>query len=297
MTNRIKRISFIVYAFSSASFVLGNRAVLKSHHRPLTITFYQQLIVVSIYILDHIIRLHKIPFKLDTFKDAAPCAIAFLGMVALNNLCLTYATVIGYTIARATTIIWNLILSKIFLHKKTSLSEWFGCLLVASAVFVGYLEDKRKSNPEIIGLLLGSFASLSQAIFSCQLSITFKKHKEPYHLQGHYTLIAVVILFIVTQIIGIEKGYDTLPSGPILIMGLLNAIVAFSALTSLSVSNPVTVNLIGYFKSTIQAVMGWLIFGDEFTMSKIMALFCTVTGTLIYSVARQNQKRKIHKLA
>eukprot|EP01057_Protomagalhaensia_wolfi_P000285 Protomagalhaensia_wolfi_Nauph_80__284@NODE_115_length_3600_cov_79_402977_g88_i0_p1_GENE_NODE_115_length_3600_cov_79_402977_g88_i0NODE_115_length_3600_cov_79_402977_g88_i0_p1_ORF_typecomplete_len299_score35_11TPT/PF03151_16/4_8e41EamA/PF00892_20/8_1e10EamA/PF00892_20/7_3e06UAA/PF08449_11/2_9e15CRTlike/PF08627_10/4_1e10CRTlike/PF08627_10/0_23PUNUT/PF16913_5/7_3e10Nuc_sug_transp/PF04142_15/0_00048Nuc_sug_transp/PF04142_15/0_044SLC35F/PF06027_12/2_6e06Multi_Drug_Res/PF00893_19/0_0031Multi_Drug_Res/P len=292
-----KQFAFGVYAVSSAAFVLGNRALLLNHKRPLTVTCCQQAIVSILYIAYQAGWRREFPFDRRHLFAALPCAASFLLMVALNNVCLSYASVVGYTIARASTIVHNLVLSYLFLQQKASPWECVGCALVTAAVL--FNSKVTESKLEFVGLAIGILASLSQAVFTCSVAAVLRRSKlDPLKLQGHYTAVATTALLVAVGVLHVEDsdGDGNLPVRALLIMGLLNAVVAVSAMTSLSVSNPVTVNLIGYFKSIIQAGLAWVLFHDPLTPSKCSALTCTATGTLIYSLARQNRAKAKDKL-
>eukprot|EP01055_Gregarina_sp_Pseudo9_P003183 Gregarina_sp_Pseudo_9__3182@NODE_336_length_3123_cov_19_521401_g316_i0_p2_GENE_NODE_336_length_3123_cov_19_521401_g316_i0NODE_336_length_3123_cov_19_521401_g316_i0_p2_ORF_typecomplete_len344_score64_04TPT/PF03151_16/3_7e39EamA/PF00892_20/4_5e08EamA/PF00892_20/2_3e06UAA/PF08449_11/4_7e13CRTlike/PF08627_10/5_4e10CRTlike/PF08627_10/0_005SLC35F/PF06027_12/2_2e03SLC35F/PF06027_12/1e09Nuc_sug_transp/PF04142_15/3_1e05Nuc_sug_transp/PF04142_15/0_0017PUNUT/PF16913_5/1_5e07DUF3792/PF12670_7/0_00011DUF3792 len=289
-----KHVAFCVYTVSSAAFILCNRGILLHHRRPLSVTCYQQAVVLSCYAVFRLLAQRKAPFSLAMFPVAAPCSVLFLSMVALNNFCLSYTSVAGYVIARASTIIFNLLLSRYVLHKRPSLMEWLACVIVASAVFFG--GKGTESSLEVMGLVTGVLASFSQAAFSCLIARTFRNqpHVKPYDLLGHYTAITVAALGTALYF-GIEPSpadSAPLPAKSILLIGLVNAIVAFSALSSLSMSNPVTVNLLGYLKSTVQAFLGCLIFHDKLSVSKSVALTLTIAGSVLYSIARQKETVK-----
>eukprot|EP01054_Gregarina_sp_Poly1_P007126 Gregarina_sp_Poly_1__7125@NODE_38_length_18185_cov_164_455735_g33_i0_p5_GENE_NODE_38_length_18185_cov_164_455735_g33_i0NODE_38_length_18185_cov_164_455735_g33_i0_p5_ORF_typecomplete_len292_score16_41TPT/PF03151_16/7_9e37UAA/PF08449_11/4_2e13EamA/PF00892_20/0_00075EamA/PF00892_20/9_5e08CRTlike/PF08627_10/4_7e06CRTlike/PF08627_10/0_0045PUNUT/PF16913_5/1_2e06SLC35F/PF06027_12/4_7e07Nuc_sug_transp/PF04142_15/0_021Nuc_sug_transp/PF04142_15/0_018Herpes_ORF11/PF04797_13/0_051Mg_trans_NIPA/PF05653_14/5_ len=284
-----KPVAFGIYTVSSAVFVLCNRGVLLSNRRPIAVTCYQQAVVLLCYILYQLLVKRAFPFSARLFRHALPCSGFFLSMVALNNVCLSFTPVTGYIIARASTIIFNLLLACCLLHRNSCSQEWIACVLVASAVFFG--GKGSSSTLEMVGLVTGILASLSQASFSCFISRVFAKNPtiKAYELLGHYTAITVFVLFTVL-FLGVETTDPPLSAQGILFIGLLNAVVASSALISLSLSNPVTVNLLGYLKSTVQALLGVVIFHDQITLLKLVGLFLTIGGSLLYSLARNKQK-------
>jgi drug/metabolite transporter (DMT)-like permease len=71
-------------------------------------------------------------YSVATGVKVAHLSVIFVGMVAFNNLCLQYVEVSFYNVARSLTIVFNVVLTYVFLGERTSLPT-----IVTLAVVIG----------------------------------------------------------------------------------------------------------------------------------------------------------------
>lgn len=89
-------------------------------------------------------------------------------MITFNNLCLKYVKVSFYLVARSLTIVFNVVLSYLFLHIVTSLSVIVCCSIVIFGFYVG-------SEGEVDFSLTGTLFGVCSSLFVSLNSIFTKK--------------------------------------------------------------------------------------------------------------------------
>lgn len=97
-----------------------------------------------------------------------PLSLIFVGMVTFNNLCLKYVKVSFYLVARSLTIVFNVVLSYLFLGISTSFPVIICCTVVIFGFYIG-------SEGEIDFSLMGTLFGVCSSLFVSLNSIYTKK--------------------------------------------------------------------------------------------------------------------------
>jgi solute carrier family 35 (GDP-fucose transporter), member C1 len=69
-------------------------------------------------------------------------SMAFVCMIALNNICLKYVSISFYMVARSLSPFFNMILIYAIFGEKTSFKAVFGCLVLILGFIVGIDQEK-----------------------------------------------------------------------------------------------------------------------------------------------------------
>lgn len=96
-----------------------------------------------------------------------PLSIAFVGMIAFNNICLKYVEVSFYNVARSLSIVFNVIFT-FFLLKKTT--TWLTCSTLAIVIFGFYIGIEGEVNFSLFGTVSGVVSSVFVSLNSIYTS-------------------------------------------------------------------------------------------------------------------------------
>jgi solute carrier family 35 (GDP-fucose transporter), member C1 len=112
-----------------------------------------------------------IKFNPHQSRQVAPLSAIFVGMIAMNNLCLQRVEVSFYNVARSLTLLFNVVLGACILGSSTTLRTK-GCLaLVVAGFFLGTQGELNFSLAgSVFGVLSSLFVSLN-AVFTKKVSV------------------------------------------------------------------------------------------------------------------------------
>lgn len=192
----------ILYTMSSSILILLNRRILfnSDDPTPLTLTLTQQFLVTIIYTMFTTLKHGKSPFRLRELKLALPVSLTFISSILLNIVSIKYTSVAGYTISRASTLFFSLILSKLFLSQTHNWLEFSGCTIISLSTFIT-TPWNHKLNEDFAGIIFGILSSFIHSVFVIFVLKVLKTKKiSPVRLLGHYTIESTVCLFILCKI-------------------------------------------------------------------------------------------------
>ncbi|PHJ23893.1 gdp-fucose transporter [Cystoisospora suis] len=102
-------------------------------------------------------------------RRVLPLSLAFVGMVGFSNTCLKHVQVSTYQVARALTLLFNMLLQRLLLNIRISLGAGLSCGVVCLGFIIGALDESTLS---LSGALTGSVASLFQAVYTVHIRST-----------------------------------------------------------------------------------------------------------------------------
>jgi len=168
------------YWVVSISMVFLNKYLLSSEdvqlEAPIFITWYQCVVAVGVcWVLGWLSK--NVPqtfggmfpafhINLEVARQIIPLSLAFVGMIAFNNLCLKYVGVAFYNVGRSLTTVFNVALSYMFLGQSTSMKALLACGVIIGGFFLGVDQEDSSGGLSMLGVLFGVSASLCVALNS-----------------------------------------------------------------------------------------------------------------------------------
>ncbi|KAM7540090.1 hypothetical protein Aperf_G00000028301 [Anoplocephala perfoliata] len=240
-------------------------------------------------------------FSWRTALKVLPLSFVFFLMILFNNLCLKYLDVAFYFVARSLTTVFNVILTYLILHKKTT----WKALLCCGAIIAGYLLSVVQENGlgtlSLVGLFCGLSASLAVSLFSILTS------KGLPHVDGSvwrltfYNNLNSFFLFIIGIAVSEEyRELQYLPSAfssigvlfwsMMLLSGVCGFAISYVTTWQIQVTSPLTHNISGTAKAAVQTILATLISMHFKSVLWWLGNGMVVGGSMAYAYVR-------HKLA
>lgn len=304
--------SLILYSVTSIATVFLNRRLFTRHFRhPLVVTWIQQLItlgLLEVFALSTVIvgPLSRKPRRLSltaqyrlmdvrlTPKRLVPLcfpALSFMGMIVFSNLCLKYAPVSTYQVARSTTIVFNLMLSSWLVAEPLTTSSVIACLITGCGFLIGTLDPSTLSWKSCMTGVLGSFF---QALHSVSLKAVYKAENHVTQAQVLYgvafisSVFCLPVLWITGELRFVKLlwpfgGNDPSVLGYAMLSGLSGVFVTVSASLAVRLTSPVTYCITGYAKAAAQSFGGLFFLQERYSAASLTGITATLLGCSFYS--------------
>jgi len=300
------------YFFVSISLVLLNKLVLSgssvSIPAPLFVVWYQLIIsLICLLVLGwlgkRIPRLQLVPpFEFEREKALKTVQLSgiFIGMVVFNNLCLLYVEVSFYQVARSLTILFNIVFTYYILNETTSWPATRSCLVVVIGFVVG---SGGEANFTWLGVIYGVTSSLFVAMYSI-----YVKKVLPVVDGNHWKLMmysTVLSIFLLVPVMIIAGEQDIIMNHPVIydmnfwyamtITGVFGFLINIAIFLQIKYTSPLTHNLSGTAKATIQTLISVAIFQNEITPLNAIGIFLVIFGSFLYSHVRYQEMQSDSK--
>lgn len=224
-----------------------------------------------------------------------PLSVIFVGMIAFNNLCLTYVQVSFYNVARSLTIVSNIFLSWLLLGVKSS-SRTVACLLLVIAGY--YIGCKGEINYSTIGTNCGIISSLFVSLNSIYtkkvLSLVDDNH---WKLTFYNNINACVILlpfiyhyemeFILIE--HAEQLDNPMYWACMLFAASLGFMIGIVTVMQIKATSPLCHNFSGTGKALIQSLLAFYIWKNQPTHEGIVGLIIVLGGSLLYTYVKMKE--------
>eukprot|EP00922_Rhytidocystis_sp_ex-Travisia-forbesii_P052216 GHVS01077487.1.p1 GENE.GHVS01077487.1~~GHVS01077487.1.p1 ORF type:complete len:492 (-),score=56.47 GHVS01077487.1:591-2066(-) len=298
-------LSICMYSCVSLGIVFLNRKIFAdSFQFPIFVSWLQQVVGLSAFqffsflssrisFLSPIRPLFPtVSFRWAHMKAVFPLSLAFVGMIGFSNICLQHVQISTYQVARALTLLLNLLLSYAVLNTRVSVKAGCACGLVISGFLVGSMDPMTLS---FIGVCTGVMASLFQAIYMVQIKRSLVHlNNDQNTLLWYNLLLSSVIFFPVIFIAGERNFFTELPlsiSHPsflsiwslLISSGLTGILLTMSTYWCVRVTSPVTYNIVGYAKACLQSLAAIVVLGDIVTFRSALGILLTLCGSFWYS--------------
>eukprot|EP01066_Platyproteum_vivax_P011804 Platyproteum_vivax@DN5347_c0_g1_i1.p1 len=171
----------LCYFAVSLSIVFINAIIFtKSLKLPIFVSLVQILVAVVILVTFSVLgRYFKafsfmppLEFEAEKVKAVLPVTVAYTLMLSFNNICLQFVQVSTYQVARSTTILFNIVLTRYLLHEEVSSLTKMACLVVMSGFIAGSLDPTTLS---LWGATAGTVGSFFWALYSCSVKKVMKE--------------------------------------------------------------------------------------------------------------------------
>eukprot|EP00920_Eleutheroschizon_duboscqi_P015990 GHVT01037516.1.p1 GENE.GHVT01037516.1~~GHVT01037516.1.p1 ORF type:complete len:533 (+),score=74.31 GHVT01037516.1:4034-5632(+) len=299
-----------LYCLVSVSIVYLNWWVFTGVFRyPTFVSWIQQITGVCMYYLfawiGHVSgnpSFARFPFevpKLSTAMKVAPLTFAFVGMVGAANICLKYAQVSTYQVARSLTLIITGILSYLILKQKQSKPTMLACAVVVLGFIIGALDPTTLT---FLGVLFGAISSFFQALYNVMIKKALVHVNNDTNRLLMYNLIVSSILFFPACLLaGESQAFFDIPKPShvdfysvwigIIGSGILATVLNLATYLCVKVTSPLTFNIVGMTKACIQSVGGIVFLGDIVTLQSLVGIILTLVGSATYSQVKLKERK------
>jgi GDP-fucose transporter C1 len=275
---------------------------------PLFVTWFQLVVALLLLItFGHLGKSFSLfslvpPFEYDRriSMEILPLSLIYIGMLAMNNLCLQYVEVTFYQVARSLSILFNIIFTYTILGKGTSTQAVISCLIVLAGFIIG-------SYGEINFSWEGIFYGVGSSCFVALYGIYVKKKlaildNNEWRLLHYNTYIATILLLPLVWITGefsflsdVDVTYFLWEPYFWFIM-VITAIAGFliniAIFLQIKVTTPLTNTISGTAKACVQTILGWFIFQNDITFLNGVGIFLSLFGSGLYSWFRYLEMKK-----
>mmetsp|Transcript_1935 Transcript_1935/g.6689 ORF Transcript_1935/g.6689 Transcript_1935/m.6689 type:complete len:363 (-) Transcript_1935:57-1145(-) len=304
----------------SISMVYLNKTLLSnpdaSIPAPLFVTQYQCIVTCAIcWILGKIgdskrvagetsffTQFPAVRLDLDVSKKVLPLSLLFVGMITFNNLCLQFVEVSFYNVARSLTLVFNVVLSYVFLSQTSSLNV-IGTLVVVILGF--YLGIDGEVNFSFIGTLSGVCSSLFVAMNSIWTSralphVDNDKSKLLWFNNLNASLLFVPLIYTFemdTIAEHSEKLYSPMFWILMTITGGMGFCIGLVTVMQVKATSPLSHNISGTAKAAFQSILAFYIYGNTATVKGLLGIAFVLGGSLLYAVVKTKEKEAATRAA
>lgn len=217
-----------------------------------------------------------------------PLSLVFVAMITFNNVCLQLVEVSFYNVARSLTIVFNVIFTYLLLSKKTSLWTCATLLVVIIGFYIGV---DGEINFSFYGTLAGVIASIFVSLNSIYTAKILPKVNNDKSLLLFYNnfngsiLFMPLILFFEWGIImdNADKLFSLFFWGAMGLSGVMGFAIGLVTVMQVKATTPLTHNISGTAKASVQSLMAFYIWGNEATTGGIAGIFMVIFGAGLYS--------------
>lgn len=215
-------------------------------------------------------------------------------MITFNNICLQLVEVSFYNVARSLTIVFNVILSGVFLGIPTS----FKTMLCLGVVIVGFLLG---SHGELNFSLVGTIAGVLSSLF-VSLNSIFTKKVLPVVDDNHWKLsfynnmnasflfLPLIYVFEKDSIMGAtEQLASSAFWSAMWVAGFFGFSIGIVTVLQIKATSPLTHNISGTAKAAVQSLMAFVLWGNEPTVLGVLGIFTVLGGSLLYTFVKMNE--------
>lgn len=303
------RIAVVVcsYWIVSISLVFINKHLLSSQDvkldAPVFVTCFQCIVTVALCIvlsyltamLPSVISFPSVSLELSIMKEVLPLSGVFVAMITFNNLCLKYVGVPFYYIGRSLTTVFNVVLTYVFLHQKTSMKAILCCLTIIFGFVLGVNQEGVAGSLSVVGVLYGVLASLFVSLYS-----VFTKRVLPavdgniwkltYYNNVNAILLFLPLMFLFGEypvVLNYEKLNDSYFWTLMTIGGVFGFAIGYVTGLQIKVTSPLTHNISGTAKACAQTVVAVMWFHESKTFLWWLSNIVVLAGSATYTRVRQ----------
>jgi GDP-fucose transporter C1 len=132
-------------------------------------------------------------YNISAGISVLPLSVVFVGMIALNNLCLKYVEVSFYNVARSLSIVFNVLFTFLILGEKTSMLT---CSTLAIVLYGFYIGIEGEVNFSLFGTVAGVASSIFVSLNSIFTAKVLPKVQNDKSLLLYYNNVNALVLFI-----------------------------------------------------------------------------------------------------
>lgn len=275
---------------------------------PFFITWFQCLVTVILCIsltfvsyLTHkcfkreIFSFSTFGVSLDELRQVLPASLVFVAMMSFNNLCLKYVDVSFYYIVRSLTTVFNVILSYVMLHQKTSCPALMCCGVIIGGFLLGVDQEKVAGSLSSTGVIFGVLASLFVALNSICVKKILNVVRGDVSLLTYYNNINACFLFPPLifflgegQNLWMFQNYGTISFwAPMLMGGIFGFAIGYLINLQVKVTSPLTNNISGTAKACAQTILASAIYHETRSLLWWVSNMVVLAGSAAYTRVKQ----------
>jgi GDP-fucose transporter C1 len=291
------------YVTVSITLILVNRVILSRDSKEGDIALFSAwfqtgITLILIVLAIDFSRLTRTPtlFSVPTvswpvFWKVLPASIFFVLNIFLNNKCLQHAPVTAYQVIRSVATPFSIILSRVLLQHTTTPPSFFACCGLMFGLVIGVEGDLVVSARGIVYGVVSGFVT-STYFVSIKKSITALGNDEWLLMEWN----SVVSLAIMTPFLWWSGGVAVITQGRSarfwvrqVTSGIFGFAINIATFLNIKVTSPLTHQVAGIMKGSLQALLAYLLFGDAEGMSplKAVGIVTVLVFSFLYALSRQ----------
>jgi len=197
-------------------------------------------------------------------------------------------------VARALTIIFNVVFTYYILNTTTSWPAIRACLIVVVGFIVG---SGGEANFTWQGVIYGVTSSVFLALYSIYVKKALPVvDKDHWKLMMYNTVLSLIFLIPIMIFSGehtIIMEHDAAKSNAfwvtMLVTGLFGFLINIAIFLQIKHTSPLTHNLSGTAKACVQTLISVAIFRNEITYLNAFGIFLVILGSFLYSHVRYQE--------
>uniref|UniRef100_A0A6U3XE39 Sugar phosphate transporter domain-containing protein n=1 Tax=Ditylum brightwellii TaxID=49249 RepID=A0A6U3XE39_9STRA len=239
----------------------------------------------------------KAEYKLSVSKKVFPLSVIFVCMIIFNNLCLKWVEVSFYNVARALTIVFNVMFSRVLLGIPTSTRTLLCLLIVILGFFIGSAGELHFSlRGTVAGICSSLFVSLNSIFTKKILPVVDDNHwRLTYYNNVNATLLFLPLIAYFEGDILLESINGQLQSGTfwsaMTVAGFFGFSIGIVTVLQIKATSPLTHNISGTAKAAVQSMMAFYIWGNPPTFMGVLGIFTVLGGSLLYTYVKMNENK------
>jgi solute carrier family 35 protein E3 len=294
---RILDVSFSLFlnVASSCGTIFVNKLIFKSYGFTFGTTLTVCHFIVTFLLLLCCVYFGLFEFKRLPMTKVLPISFAFCGYVVFNNISLLYNSVSFYQVMKILCTPVIIAIESVFYGKYTDNRVKLSLIPVCLGIFITVATDFEVN---LIGTVFALVAVVSNSLYTI-----YGKTKQS-ELQANAMQIllyqsiqsAVILLFCIPIFDDTSKllayKFDTDSMTWILVSCFTAFAVNLSFFLLVGKTSPLTVNVVGYLKTCIVFIGGFLFFDTVVDMKNIIGISLTLLGVLAYTYVKIEEDKQ-----
>eukprot|EP01080_Neovahlkampfia_damariscottae_P003729 gene3729-6617_t len=282
-------ISLSLNVFSSCGIIFLNKHLFKNHYFTFgtTLTVCHFLVTFILCLIFSQIGVFQAK-RLD-MKKVLPLSVAFCGYVVFNNLSLMFNSVSFYQVMKILCTPLIILIQSYFYDIQTDSRTKLALLPVCFGIFITVVTDLEVN---LYGTIFASLATISNTLYTIWGKTKMKElDANPMQILLYQSITACILLcfcipvFDDTELL-ITYHYNVENVTWILSTCITAFLVNFSFFLLSSVTSSLTVNVIGYLKTCIVFIGGFVLFNTKLEAKNVFGISLTLLGVLIYTYVK-----------
>ena len=230
---------------------------------------------------------------LDLAIKVLPLSLAYLFMIATNNLTLQHLSVGSYQIVRSLSVLFNIALRKMLYGETTSIPVTLCCVFIVIGFALGAAGDVTMT---VRGLVFGLLSSVFAALYAILVKTTlgYLEGNEFLLLQYNTNLALVFLTPYVlfnSEVNSMYKCYSMRYWVVQTLAGIGGFVLNLSIFWHIKYTSSLTHNLVGTVKSCMQTAIAYLLFPtyEKYGVAKIIGFFVIVVSSMVYGILKNKE--------
>lgn len=301
--NSIGMIFLNKFLFSSKSLNLN---------APLFVTWFQAIVTVlfclaaGVLIGDSIPVIGSFPRITPDLKLAYSClllSVLTATSIAFKNLTLTLIEIAFYNVSLALGTVFTVLFSWLILKQRISLLIILTCAVIVVGFILGVEQETQLTNVPVFGLFFALMSSIVGPLSQIQLKRTLPLVNNNLWLLTFYNNLNGLFIYPVLSMVCGEykhvREFQQLTNPRFWVLmtlsGFLGVSLSFAISLQMSFTTPITANISGVTKNSIQTLLAVSVFGQGKTVSWWLGNIAVLGGSGAYTFFRMKEMKVLHK--
>lgn len=242
----------------------------------------------------------------DRYKYIWPASFCFSSTIVLGNACLSFAKLSTYSVAKSTTLIWNVLFQFILLRIRLPLTTILSCFLIFAGVVIGSLDTATLAPMAVIA---GCLSSIFQALYNTCIARALPRIKNDtsevlVRNQEFSSALLVIYILVSKELVNLfmySPCFNVSSPKFLYSWAVFFLTTAFAAglnkftFMVIGLTEPSTFSVVGFTKAGLQTAGGWFIYKDPASVKSVVSVILTLSGSLIYGITRGSRKTESKK--